>query len=168
MKKDTVLIQFGDRLRQLRLAKGLSQEQLAELANVHRTYIGMLERAEKNITLKNIEKVAGALGLSISGLMRVEEIMVYKNTTRMFAGTVREAHPSYPAYGKKNIHIRLSQNLKRLLQVKGMTLETLAFEADINKSNLSRILSGKGGATLEMIQTIADSLKIDVSELFKA
>jgi len=49
-----------------------------------------------------------------------------------------------------------------------MTVKTLALDADINQSNLSRILSGKGGASLEIIQTIADSLKVDVSELFKA
>ena len=47
----------------------LSQEQLAELVGVHRTYIGMIERAEKNITLCNIEKIANALNISISKLL---------------------------------------------------------------------------------------------------
>ena len=52
--KSEILIKFGNRVRELRLQKGFSQEELAHLANVHRTYIGMIERAEKNITLKNI------------------------------------------------------------------------------------------------------------------
>lgn len=61
MKKD-VLIRFGTRVRSERMRLRLSQEDLASRAGVHRTYIGMLERAEKNVTLENIEKVAKALG----------------------------------------------------------------------------------------------------------
>mgnify|MGYP001609220615 CR=1 FL=1 len=64
MKRD-VLIKFGKKVRTERLRLGLSQEQLATKAGVHRTYIGMIERAEKNITLENIEKIAKALGISI-------------------------------------------------------------------------------------------------------
>ena len=45
------------------MRRGISQEQLGEIAKVHRTYIGMIERAEKNITLTNIEKIAKALGV---------------------------------------------------------------------------------------------------------
>lgn len=52
---------FAINVRAKRLAMGLSQEDLAELAGVHRTYIGMLERAEKNVTIYNIERIAGAL-----------------------------------------------------------------------------------------------------------
>lgn len=62
----TTLEKFGEKVREERYRQGLSQEELASRAGVHRTYIGMLERAEKNITLENIEKVAKALGLKIS------------------------------------------------------------------------------------------------------
>lgn len=62
MKKQ-VLVKFGNKVREERLKQGLSQEKLAEKAGVHRTYIGMVERAEKNITLENIEKIAIALEL---------------------------------------------------------------------------------------------------------
>jgi len=69
MAKKKILIAFGDRVRQLRKEKGLSQEELSFKADLHRTYIGMIERAEKNITLTNIEKIAKALEVSISELM---------------------------------------------------------------------------------------------------
>ena len=63
--KSEISVKFGERVRELRIQKGLSQEQLAHIANVHRTYIGMIERAEKNITLVNIEKIAKALGIKL-------------------------------------------------------------------------------------------------------
>jgi len=67
--KEALLIRFGARVRQARKEKGLSQEKMADKAGVHRTYIGMIERAEKNITLININKIANALDISINELM---------------------------------------------------------------------------------------------------
>ncbi len=61
---------FGERVRQLRKVKDISQEELAHRANLHRTYIGMIERAEKNITLLNIEKIANALEVKIQDLFK--------------------------------------------------------------------------------------------------
>ncbi len=66
--KEKILIKFGERVRKLRKDNGLSQEQLAFKADLHRTYIGMIERAEKNITLVNIEKIAHALQVDIKEL----------------------------------------------------------------------------------------------------
>lgn len=68
MKKQ-ILVKFGQRVRQEREKQGLSQEELANKARVHRTYIGMIERAEKNITLANIEKIANALNIPINKLL---------------------------------------------------------------------------------------------------
>jgi len=65
MKKQ-ILIKFGNKVREERIKLHLSQEDLAAKANVHRTYIGMIERAEKNITLENIKKIADALALKLS------------------------------------------------------------------------------------------------------
>ena len=65
MKRE-VVIKFGQKVREERAKLGLSQEELATRAGVHRTYIGMIERAEKNITLENIEKIAKALKISIA------------------------------------------------------------------------------------------------------
>jgi transcriptional regulator with XRE-family HTH domain len=67
----TILEKFGQKVRGERLKQNLSQEELAVKAGVHRTYIGMIERAEKNITLLNIEKISKALGISISKLLEV-------------------------------------------------------------------------------------------------
>ncbi|OGS19366.1 MAG: transcriptional regulator [Elusimicrobia bacterium RIFOXYA2_FULL_40_6] len=67
MKKD-VLVKFGKKVKEQRLKMGLSQEKLAARAKVHRTYIGMIERAEKNITLKNINKIATALNMELSDM----------------------------------------------------------------------------------------------------
>lgn len=61
--------QFGHRLRQLRQARGLSQEGLAELAGLHRTYVGSVERGERNIGIANIHALAAALGVSPADLL---------------------------------------------------------------------------------------------------
>lgn len=64
-----LLVQFGKKVRKIRKKQGYSQEELASRANLHRTYIGMIERAEKNITLLNIHKIANALNISIQDLI---------------------------------------------------------------------------------------------------
>ena len=71
--KENTLIKFGERVRVLRKERGLSQEQLAHHADLHRTYIGMIERAEKNITLLNIEKIANALNIHVYKLLQFNE-----------------------------------------------------------------------------------------------
>ena len=63
-----ILKQFGNRVREERLRRGLSQEDLAYRSRLHRTYIGMIERAEKNITLINIEKISKALQIPLHEL----------------------------------------------------------------------------------------------------
>lgn len=68
MEKENINVLFGKRVRQLREEKGISQEQLGFDVGLHRTYIGQIERAEKNITLKNIEKIAKQLDVNVSEL----------------------------------------------------------------------------------------------------
>ncbi len=72
MERREILLKFGNRVRELRKEKNLSQEELSYKADLHRTYIGMIERAEKNITLANIEKIANALGTSIDNLLKFD------------------------------------------------------------------------------------------------
>lgn len=69
MAENVELKKFGDRVRQLRKAKGISQEKLAELADMHRNYIGGIERGERNLALINIVRLARALGVSPSQLL---------------------------------------------------------------------------------------------------
>lgn len=69
MENREILLKFGQRVRKIRKEKNFSQEDLSFQANLHRTYIGMIERAEKNITLVNIEKIANALDVKISELL---------------------------------------------------------------------------------------------------
>ncbi len=59
---------FGKNLRVLRESKNISQEKLAELCGLHRTYIGSVERGERNVSLENIAKIAQALRVQISDL----------------------------------------------------------------------------------------------------
>lgn len=69
-----ILIQFGSRIRELRKDKGLSQEQLAELTGFHRTYIGMVERGERNPALINIEIFAKTFKISLAELFIFSEV----------------------------------------------------------------------------------------------
>ena len=60
---------FAQRLRLQRLDRGLSQEELADLAGLHRTYVGSVERAERNISIDSMERLAQALQLDVSDLL---------------------------------------------------------------------------------------------------
>lgn len=62
--------QFGGRVRELRARKGVSQEALADLAGLHRTYLGGIERGERNPSLVNIGRIADALGVPILELFQ--------------------------------------------------------------------------------------------------
>ncbi len=68
--KHEILNLFGENVRKYRRLLNISQEELAHRADLHRTYIGMIERAEKNITLVNIEKIANALEVKIEDLLK--------------------------------------------------------------------------------------------------
>ncbi len=61
---------FGQRLREIRQKKGLSQEELAFLAGLHRTYVSSAERGQRNVSLVNIEKLARALEVDITEMFR--------------------------------------------------------------------------------------------------
>ena len=68
MRDNDIRKRFGIRVRQLRTERGWSQEAFADLAKLHRTYIGAIERGEQNISLQNIERVAITLGVSLAEL----------------------------------------------------------------------------------------------------
>lgn len=64
---------FGVRVRILRQKRGLSQEKLAELSKLHRTYISSVELGERNVSLKNIQALADALGVSLEELFKADD-----------------------------------------------------------------------------------------------
>lgn len=85
---------FAKNLREHRERAGLSQEALAEKAEVHRTYIGMLERGEKNATLYNVERMAKALGVGPAELMAGWTPAGPNPPTRKKRRVARKGHPA--------------------------------------------------------------------------
>lgn len=69
MTIDERMIAFGRRVRELRKSKGISQERLAEMAGIDRSYMGNIERGEKNITLKKAYEICDALDVKIEDLV---------------------------------------------------------------------------------------------------
>jgi len=69
MTTDERMIVFGRRVREARKSKGISQERLAEMAGIDRSYMGNIERGEKNITLKKAYEVCDALEVDIKDLI---------------------------------------------------------------------------------------------------
>ena len=63
------MTRFGERLRAIRLEKGLSQEKVADLAGLHRNYVSSVERGERNISIVNIDKLAKALNVPMADLV---------------------------------------------------------------------------------------------------
>jgi transcriptional regulator with XRE-family HTH domain len=70
---NTIKLAFGKALRKLREQAGLTQESLAELAGVHRTYMGDVERGERNVAIVNMVRMSQALGLPLSRVVREME-----------------------------------------------------------------------------------------------
>jgi transcriptional regulator with XRE-family HTH domain len=71
----SLILIFASNLRNLRIARGYSQEKLAEVVDLHRTYISGLERGTRNISIRNIEKIALALGVSPVDLLTESDDM---------------------------------------------------------------------------------------------
>lgn len=73
--KTKITTDFGNTIRNLRLKNGWSQEELANKTGFHRTYIGMIERGERNLSLKNIDIFAKTFNIKISELFRISETL---------------------------------------------------------------------------------------------
>lgn len=65
---------FGLQVRRYRKKKGISQEELASLSELHRTYIGAIERGERNVSLNNVEKIASSLDVDVIDLLQDQEV----------------------------------------------------------------------------------------------
>lgn len=139
---------FAKRLRQIRRLKGLSQEALANLAGLHRTYVGSVERSERNISIDNIERLAKALEVDIFELLMDQrgKIAFYPDKN-----TFDELFPYIQSYqelaSKHGINDIFQDNGGKLLQVLLITgLEVLtgregndAKDADGNEYELKSV-----------------------------
>jgi transcriptional regulator with XRE-family HTH domain len=74
MADDDIIKRIGLNITIIREQRGLTQEKLADLAGLHRAYIGQIERGEKNIGLRNLEKIAKALGVDIRVLVDTSKV----------------------------------------------------------------------------------------------
>jgi transcriptional regulator with XRE-family HTH domain len=74
MADNDIRVIVGKNIRNLRKAKGWSQETLAFEAGLHRTYIGDIERGERNVSVVNVQKIANALGVPAADLLRDETV----------------------------------------------------------------------------------------------
>lgn len=72
--KSNINEEVGFNIRKIREERDLSQEELADMAGLHRAYVGQIERGEKNIGLKNLEKIAKALNVKIKVLLDISAI----------------------------------------------------------------------------------------------
>jgi transcriptional regulator with XRE-family HTH domain len=72
-KRIPLQVAFGKAVRKTRKKKAIAQEKLAELAGINRGYMGDVERGERNLALQNMAKIAGALGIKLSLLIREME-----------------------------------------------------------------------------------------------
>lgn len=69
-RSDDILVRFGARVRKLRVERGLSQEKFAAVCGLDRTYVGGIERGERNVALRNVAALAQGLGVTLSQLMK--------------------------------------------------------------------------------------------------
>lgn len=74
-----VAVRFGKKLRVVREGAGISQEKLAELSTLHRTYVSSVERGKRNISIENIERLALALGVAMRDLMPDDSVPAKKD-----------------------------------------------------------------------------------------
>ena len=92
-EKNLLAVEIGKRIRSLRNAKGYTQEALAERSDCHSTYIGQLERGEKNATLESISKIATALDVSLSRLFEMSDEKPEKDDYPLLCYRLVAEHP---------------------------------------------------------------------------
>ena len=68
--KSEILLKYGQVVRKIRLEKGISQETLADLSGLHRTYMSDVELGKRNVSLENIDRIAHSLEVSISEIFK--------------------------------------------------------------------------------------------------
>ncbi len=109
---------LGKRIRNYRTTLGLSQEKLAELSGCHHTYIGQIERGEKNATIESIEKISTALGVSLSklfeklGAQEGASAIYRSNATNFFLLKRKRSRSKFSVSSQILINIRKTEKEK--------------------------------------------------------
>ena len=92
---DNVRVLVGERIRNLRKERGWSQEELGEKADLHHTYVGAVERGEKNASIDTLDKIADALGIEMVDLFTLAKGKI--NVDKLRAYIIEEVKESSPA-----------------------------------------------------------------------
>ncbi|WNR45229.1 helix-turn-helix domain-containing protein [Paenibacillus roseipurpureus] len=101
--RSTLLFSLGERIRDLRKLKGLSQEELGERSGFHFTYIGGLERGERNISLVNLEKVASSLSVNLYELLQAAESSELKSFSSIHEAATKEITVALKQFDDKEV-----------------------------------------------------------------
>jgi DNA-binding XRE family transcriptional regulator len=138
------LIRFGKRVQELRTAKKWSQEEFAHVSGLHRTYIGQIERGEKNISFGNLLKLAGVLGLTLSELFSdIENATPRKESaSRPVSANRKATHEAHQMFEVQKLVTRLSVQ-RAAMDRTITTLEELARDS----GGVSKPASGQSRAT---------------------
>jgi transcriptional regulator with XRE-family HTH domain len=132
-----LLVQLGKRIRDLRAARKWSQEEFAHVSGLHRTYIGQIERGEKNISFANLSKVSIVLGVNFSELLAGLED----------ASPLAEAkRHTQVEQGSPDTHLRLRRIQKLLKQLKVQRAEVDRTIAEIEQlaAGIAPLTTGRG------------------------
>jgi len=92
---DNIRVLVGERIRNLRKERGWSQEELGEKADLHHTYVGAVERGEKNASIDTLDKIADALGIEMVDLFTLAKGKI--NVDKLRAYIIEEVKESSPA-----------------------------------------------------------------------
>lgn len=141
-KKTEIQIEFGKRLKIKRQELALTQELLAEKANLTHSYIGSVERGERNISLGNIMALAQALMIS-----------------------PKELIPDPCHQNKTRAQVEFGKRLKNKRQEKGLTQEALAKKIGLDPIYIELFEQGEGAISFNNIIALATALKIAPKEL---
>ncbi len=152
----SVALVFGCLIRELRKARGLSQEGLAELGGFDRTYPSLLERGLRTPTLGAVFRLADALGIAAPMLVAKTR----ERRLRADTATERDHRKEVP-----EILWRLMTNLRRLRAARGCSQQMLADICGLSRSRISSIERGTVHVTLANLETIANGLNCMAKDL---
>lgn len=133
----------GNRIRELRKSQKLSQQKLALMVNVERSYLAKIEGGKRNPSLECIEKISKGLGLSL------EEF--FKGCSLLTRAT----------------RILLGQRVRALREESNLTQEQLALMTGVGRSYLAKVEAGNRNATIDFMEKVALGLGVTLGQLFE-